>query len=316
MTPVYAETGLLVYSANGKTLAYSMRQKDQADMVLHDRVTGQDTHYAAPGKVLSYALSPDGEKVAYVAAFREQGRDKFAILENGRTVAISADATPLVYRQDGELIYVLCESALGSKCVLVNGSRKSSIKKKGGVFELAASLDGESLAYVTGNENEKTVVFNGQDSPPHSSVQGLRVSPDGKRVAYIANGTRMIVDQQERVEYDVVGAPSFSPNSQRVFYVAESAQGEWGLVNGYEWVPGYRSWWAHAPVVSPAGRQVAYLAFTDWPPAEWFVVLEGTKLPAYDYIDPLSLRFTPDGTVLMYGARKGRELWWVAHPVK
>ncbi len=293
-----------------------MRLKDQTAIVVHDRVTGRDTQYAVPGKILSYVLSPDGEKVAYVVTVREPRRDKFAILENGRTVAMSTDSTPLVYRQDGELVFVHCELSGGSKCVVVNGGRKTIVKHKAGIFDLAISRDGESLAYVTGSESEKMVVFNGQDGPPYSSVQGLRVSPDGKRVAYIANGNRMMVDQQERAEHEVVGVPSFSPNGQGLFYVAENAQGEWMLVNGAERVSGYRSWWTHAPIVSPTGRKAAYLAFSDWPPTEWFVVLEGTKLPGYDYIDPLSLRFTPDGTLLMFGARKGRELWWITQPVK
>ena len=104
---------------------------------------------------------------------------------------------------------------------------------------------------------------------PGIIAESLTVSPDSRRVAYVAQRGRkqlVVVDGVEGAEYDGIGegTPIFSPNGGRVAYIAQR------------------------------GRK-------------WLVVVDGVEGAEYDGIGQRHLIFSPDGGCVAYTAQRGRK---------
>jgi roadblock/LC7 domain-containing protein len=105
----------------------------------------------------------------------------------------------------------------------------------------------------------------------------FRVSPDSKRVAYMArlgNKIFVVVDGQEEKQYDGIGAtgPIFSPDSKRVAYMARLGNKRFVVVDGkeekqYDGLAG--------PLFSPDSKRVAYMARLG---NKIFVVVDGKAI--------------------------------------
>ena len=115
------------------------------------------------------------------------------------------------------------------------------------------------------------------------SVNGLKFSPDGLHLAYVAerDGKELVVvDSTEGPAYHEImpGTPIFSPDSRRVAYAADAAEGFVAVADG-------RAGKAYEGIIqgtltfSPDGAHVAYGARRG---DAYFVVVDGAEGDDYD----------------------------------
>ena len=118
-----------------------------------------------------------------------------------------------------------------------------------------------------------------------SDAPHFRVSPDGRRVAYVertAQGERVVVDAVPGPEFERVDMETFtfSADSKRHAYVADGAAGFVAVVDG---VAGERHWQIGASGFSPTGARHFYVARSG-PRAERLVI-DGKAGPEFGAID-------------------------------
>jgi hypothetical protein len=74
-----------------------------------------------------------------------------------------------------------------------------------------------------GAKSSSTIVINGNKGRTYDEIKELTLSPDGKRVAFVAtkdSKTFVVVDGQEGKKYDYIKNLKFSPDSQHFAYAA------------------------------------------------------------------------------------------------
>jgi roadblock/LC7 domain-containing protein len=138
------------------------------------------------------------------------------------------------------------------------------------------------------------------------------VSPDSRRIAFAGNSIDkrqyLIIDGKDQPKYDeITDRPTFSPDSQRIAYIARRGNSRFVVIDGkeerpYDDIPGY-------PAFSPDSKKVAYVARTD---NKELVVINGDEQEKFDEIGRTTVRkgkviFSPDSTRLAYVAREGRK---------
>ena len=147
----------------------------------------------------------------------------------------------------------------------------------------------------------------------------FRVSPDSRRVAYMArvgNKWFVVVDGKEEKQYDSImeGTPIFSPDSRRVAYGARVGNKQFVVVDGKE-EKQYDGIGAGTPIFSPDSRCVAYMAGVG---NKCFVVVDGKEEKQYDGIVTLGggrvIFDSPDS--LHYLAIKGSSIYLVEERIR
>lgn len=119
----------------------------------------------------------------------------------------------------------------------------------------------------------------------------LRISPDGKRIAYVKNVEGMkciVVDGKEGMPYDniALGKNLFSPDGKRFAYAALRGEKRFVVVDGEE-QKHYDAIGKAGPVFSPDGKHLTYAARDG---KQWYVVVDGVEGKPYDGIaDSLSM---------------------------
>ncbi len=142
---------------------------------------------------------------------------------------------------------------------------------------------------------------------------------DGSRVAYMARRNqkwRAVIDGREGPEFDRYEGflpLKFSPDGKRVAYIAQWGHGPWwkyrAIIDGQEG-PEYEAKWVAGPIFSPDSRRTAYVGQRG---GREFVVLDGNELTQHDYVDGIRLDFSPDSRRLAYIAERGTEDAQKAH---
>ena len=147
--------------------------------------------------------------------------------------------------------------------------------------------------------------MDGKEDKQYDGGAGLLFSPDSQRVAYVAGvGERqfVVVDGKEGNQYDGGAGLLFSPDGQRVAYAAKAGKKWLVVVDGKE-ENQYDRIGEGSPIFSPAGQRVAYVAGVV---EKWVVVVDGKEGNRYDVILPTQNRgiaFDPSNT-LRYVAMK------------
>jgi hypothetical protein len=203
------------------------------------------------------------------------------------------------------------------------------------------SPDGKTAAWSAMEGWERTLIYTGKKSfgKEHESVGTPALGADGA-MAYLATvrgrATLVFRDLIVPGAYDDLGTPAISPDGKRVVVAANNGRpqeaGGWYVDNA--WMDGALNWqedeaalaaagsacfmvldgkkiggdWWRVvrPFFSPDSRRVAARARSA---AGWHVLLDDRASAAYD--DVQRLRFSSDGKLLEFGARRGMELLWV-----
>lgn len=209
----------------------------------------------------------------------------------------------------------------GKQQVVVDG-------KPGAMFEGTIALDtqgaivfspnGERVAYtvILGADRWQTVI-DGKPGPIYDWVaKSIVFSPDSRRVAYQAGikkrpeaveregglyHLRLVVDEAEGPLHESISfsSPVFSPDSQRLAYVAKEGDKSVMIVDGRK-ERAYDKIGMGRPVFSADSRHMGYIAQDG---DRWLVVMDGVPGPMQDYIPENSLVFSPDSSRWAYGVR-------------
>jgi Tol biopolymer transport system component len=138
-------------------------------------------------------------------------------------------------------------------------------------------------------------------------------SPNGQRLVYVAQVGKqqvVVVDGQAGKPYKGIafGSLVFSADSQHVAYGANDEEEDtWFVVLDGQAGKPYEAW-VTGPVFSPDSQRLAYAVAVD--EAKQTVVLDGLDSKAYNGIKPALLAFSPDSRRLAYGAQ-GDKGWHV-----
>lgn len=181
--------------------------------------------------------------------------------------------------------------------------------KKGVMYSQKVSPDGWHFAFILHkSESEFYVVVNGEEGKRYQGIKldSLIFSPDSQRVAYVAESDHkqfIVVNDEEGKRYDVCGDPVFSPDSQRLAYAASDDDGHRiSVVDGEE---GKRYSIIRDITFSPDSRRFAYTAeHLKWRKG-WSVVIDGIEGQNYSRISRKSFVFSPDSQRFAYLAKTG-----------
>lgn len=273
----------------------------------------------------SLVISPDGSRVAFV---RKKGDQEVVVVdgEEGRPYnhvtypVFSGDSRHVAYAATTNSSWNSCDSQSMPECrwfVVLDG-------KEGAPYSMVSnprlSHDGQHVAYQTADGNLAAVVHDGQSRLLHYGISkddstgapALALSPDGRRVAYVATEpgrrpstvqARAVVDGIRGEVYDEIRTPVFSPDGRRVAYAARVGQ-QWLLV-----VDGKASIFYDTlsrPVFSPDSQHIAFPARsrrTTILQDSWRMNLDGKVSKYYESVN--SPVYSPDGSRLIFAAESG-----------
>jgi dipeptidyl aminopeptidase/acylaminoacyl peptidase len=188
---------------------------------------------------------------------------------------------------------------------------------------LLASPDSRHVAFPSMRGGKWCVMLDGVSSKPYSKVAGLKFSPDGKRLAFVATRAPrqelVVVDGQEGKEYGMVDPQSltFSPDSRCLAFTAgapDSVQ-QRVVLDGQEG-PEFEMMCGGGPgrvllFFSPDSKQLAYGAGikTTNGHAAYSVVVEGAEPKTYQLKEdnaPIVKGFSPDHRQLVWFEDSGK----------
>jgi WD40 repeat protein len=182
------------------------------------------------------------------------------------------------------------------------------------VDELVMSADGRHVAYDDDDsERGSYVVFDGRRGRRYSNVYSLTLSPDGRRIGYVA--TR--IDGQDAVVADtaelaagneVLAGPLFSPDGAHVAGVVRTGDACRAVLDG---VAGPEYVEVRGPAFSGDGSRFGYLALAR---DTWRVIVDGeVKVQFPDGSAPGELVLDQSGAGITFSLENaGRWLVWHA----
>jgi len=219
------------------------------------------------------AVSPDTERIAYVAPVKKRLPQGPELIEGFVVVAGNVKGSPyewlhgLVFSPNSKRYAYAAHKVGGGEdrwVVVVDNEvvgkgEYKGIALPGPIF----SPDSKRVAYVATRGKKEVVVIDGVEFGEYDAVANLAFSPDSKRIAYMAKRKEkwvVVVEKAEgKQEYDGLahGGLVFSPDSKRLACVATVGGKELAVVDdiggkGYDL--------ASRPVFGPDSKHVAYVA--------------------------------------------------------
>lgn len=176
---------------------------------------------------------------------------------------------------------------------------------------------------VTDDQNQKHVFFDGKEGPAHKGIARVAMSPDGKRLAYVASGENfrwtLYLDGKPQGDFFDVSDIIFGPAGAVAWLAADEQPTEPGkgydiYVNGqrydakFRWVYGESDGKKREFHFSPDGKRFAVLGQVhgggrhDGGIGGYAVMIDGKIGPVHKDIVPHSLQFSADGSHVFYAA--------------
>lgn len=260
----------------------------------------------------SVRISPDGKRFAVVIQVGDKTSAYASI--DGRNQKAYGWVRDLTFSGDSR--HVAYVATVGGQDLPVLDGREGTFRgeiwggTRGGGGTLRLNRDGAHLAFVArkGNTPAFGVVVDGvmgeRNVDPNDGPPVF--SPDGNRLAYVAQeGTQryVILDGKPGPKYEAVykGTLTFSPDSRRLAYIARKGGKAIAVVDGIEG-GSYKDLLTSTLRFSPDGTKLAYAAQLE--SGKWAVVVDGQPKAAFDYIGPFTgVTWSPDGKRLAYAAQ-------------
>lgn len=308
-----------VFSPNGERIAYaaarivgSNYQNDSQCFIVIDEKEHplkcsenflMSLAYGAGVEFIEF--SPDSKRIAYVVF---EGNDIYLNVDGKK---YSSSGAFSFSPDSSSIAYVLYDMAAKKASVAVDGVE---VKSSGSVKEIYGqskviiwSPDSKKLAYSSnkGSYNENALVIATRqgidwESQSYHEISGVRFSPDGKKVVYLAES---IVDMGKSGTVTILGND-------------KSGIVKTDLIDAYSGK--VLAEWSDDSVFSNDSQSIASVVMSDEKNDRgWFkkqVIINGKRSEAYDEIwtNP---KFSLDGKSVGYGALKGNELWWIVDNV-
>jgi WD40 repeat protein len=268
---------IIKIARNGAHIAYIARRSGTNFLCLDDKETEVDL--ATDERLFNF--SPDGAHFVHVRT----GDDGLwhVVFDNDPDPGFIEITPPILFTADGGHYAYVAQSDKG-QIVVLDGKAGPPRQNVGG---LQFSPDGKHYAYQFTADDKFAVVLDGKTGPSYDGVQPdslqftadgqlayaarkntgdvaivdgkegggcqqmeqLRVSPDGKRVAFVSttsDGQTVVVNGKAGRAYDKITSLMFSPDGSRVAYAGELSTGKFAVVDEEE---------------SPAYRSISHLAF-------------------------------------------------------
>jgi len=267
-----------------------------------ERITPIGTLHDGWSLVTNSAIaSPDSRRVAFKVAQSVGGGRHAVTLDNLRSKSSPALHGP-VFSPDSSTVAMV--HMMGETGVLDIIGRPS-VNVQDPVTPVVFSPDSKRTAFVAREEKLRFMVVDGERQVvAYDQVleQSRVFSPDSKHFAFVARRGEywfVVVNGQEGVQYQQVGNPVFSPNSQRLVYWAQKAAGNWVMVtDGQEDM--LTSSKEQAGVwFSPDSTRIVAIAKRNY---RWHLLVDDQFRSGHDAINTDSVRFSPDSQHLAYAA--------------
>jgi roadblock/LC7 domain-containing protein len=278
----------LLFSSDGKHLAYIAGRKDKQVMVL-DEAEGPEFDAVGKGNFSSNCLH-----FAYAGLSRGKSHMVFDGRQGPPFDQVGKDC---VFSSDG--LHVAYLALNGKKAALVVDGLPGPALDGVALESVRFSGDGRHVAYVGSNNRDQFMIFDGKLGPkfPHIGNQ-ITLSRDGKHIAYVGiDGSNQMAVVDGKVGAPFAGIMAipfvFSDDGRRVAFTAMIGKKQAAVVDGVVG-PEFDSVAGNSIVFSPDGKHFAYGATTG---GRWFVVYDGLVGSPFDGIVRDSFVFKADGAL-------------------
>lgn len=277
----FDQIGSVAFSPDGQRIAYGTAAGNKQSFVIDGKVGGEKEYDRIAGNTFTW--SPDSTRYAYVAVQDTDPSDeghnlKWMVVIDGKEgktydqvarPAFTPDSKSVLYAVN--IVDKAANPPIGKGVLVVD-------EKEGKPYDLLIS-------------------------------ESIRVSPDSKRIAFIAGDKQLskdkvffVVDGQNTPFYDnlITASFQFGPDSKRTAFQARREKNFAFIIDGIE---GKEYQEIAAPRFSPDSRRFSYLARKEGGKAA--LVIDGTEGPLFDGVS--SLIFSTDGKRMAYlASREGK----------
>jgi hypothetical protein len=317
--------GALVYSRDGKYLAYPARQADdrwtmmvngseaatyeQVAQAVRDSATGRLAYTALDGDswrlVLDGTPGPGWNEID-LPRFDGNGQLVYAARRGDVWWAMGGDSSwpspgkiggPILTGDNGDAAWVAVDSG---RARLVRNGRPGPARDF--LFGLAATPDLGTVACAARNGEQWLVLVNDSPVARSAGLPPIQVAPNGRVAAAIVreDGRQaMFVDGREERPHAGVSEPIFSPDGTHLAYAVRDG-GLLAVVLDSDQQRYYEA--VIRLEFGPGSKRFAYAALRS---GRWCVVLDGEEGPWFDAIIDSPSFFSPDGSRFAYAALDG-----------
>lgn len=329
----YDEIWSLTFSPDSQHYTY-MVEKEGKWFVVYD---GEKSR--AYSKVYHATFSPDSQRLAYLADDKDNEKEELFLIIDGQEFKNYRYFSDPVFSPDSQHVASYGSDWTGS-FLIIDGEKKGDYSP----YALSSpvfGLDNQSVAYVTGVNNNLSMVVNNKKEDTYDTVSGFSFSSDNQHYAYRAAEGEVhwsggmgpppemeykrefvVFNGEKGKVYSYVKAPLFSPNGNHLAYRAiKQKEDRWVMVLDQQEISEYD--WTGRPIFSPDSQNLAcivkeaegYSVVSETIGAEKGIILESRKGKIYDEIYQDTFLFLDDEHI-GYRVKTNNEIWWIVDKIE